>query len=626
MKKTIRKILTFLIALSLVAGIAIPSVTASAATVDTSVQQTIQALGIITGDENGNLNLSDNVTRAQFAKMMVAASSYKDTVSSTASASPFKDVKYTHWAASYVQAAVSAGWVTGYTDGTYRPENYVTLEEAVSAILKMLGYETSDFIGAFPDAQLAKYAALGLDENISKTEGEYLTRQDCMNLFYNLMGTKTTSGNYYASTLGYTVNDSGELDYAALILSEMKGPYVVRDTAWYSSISIKTGTVSVYLNGASSSLAAVSLYDVYYYNSNMNTVWVYRNQVSGVYTAASPSSAAPSTVTVGGNTYSISTSAAGYALSSVGTYKIGDTVTLLLGMEGDVVAVASSDELNITKYGFVTATGTTTYTATTGSVYTEDTVSVACTDGSTYEYEYDNTYLSVGDLVKVSVSSGTLSITGLSEKTLSGTVNAAATTLGSYSFADDIQIMDSTDNGSFTTIYPSRLAGLTLSSGDVRYYTLNDDGEIDRLILDDVTGDAYDYGVLTSVNISGTSLISKSGSYSYIVGGVSGSSSGSSVFYVDEGPARFEFEGNTLVGVKNLTGVTLTSLNSLYAISGTTQYTLASEVGVYIYDGSSYYQASISAVSDTSEYTLVGYYDTLPSQGGRMRIIIATPV
>ncbi len=39
--------------------------------------QTIRALGIMTGDSAGNLNLGGNVTRAQFAKMLVNASSYK---------------------------------------------------------------------------------------------------------------------------------------------------------------------------------------------------------------------------------------------------------------------------------------------------------------------------------------------------------------------------------------------------------------------------------------------------------------------------------------------------------------------------------------------------------------------
>ncbi|PKM72938.1 MAG: hypothetical protein CVU91_07905 [Firmicutes bacterium HGW-Firmicutes-16] len=345
MKKIISLVLALCLALTLTVG----PVYASSSDLS-SAQQTVQALGIITGDENGNLNLSANVTRAQFAKMMIAASTYKDSISSTAKSSPFKDVKYTHWAASYVQAAVSAGWITGYTDGTFRPDNYVKLEEAVSAVLKMLGYtSSSDFTGSFPEAQLAKYSALGLNESITKTKGQTLSREDCMYLFYNLLSTKNKSGSYYATILGYTVNSSGEVDYSSLVLANTNGPFIAEDSSWSSSLPFTTGSSTVYRNGSVSSVSAISTNDVYYYNTGMKSIWVYSNRVTGVYTAASPSTAAPSSVTVAGTIYRVTTAFASYALSDVGSYGIGDTVTLLLGMNGDVVGVAASTETSSTK-------------------------------------------------------------------------------------------------------------------------------------------------------------------------------------------------------------------------------------------------------------------------------------
>ena len=47
--------------------------------------------------------------------------------------------------------------------------------------------------------------------------------------------------------------------------------------------------------------------------------------------------------------------------------------------------------------------------------------------------------------------------------------------------------------------FPSRLSGVTLSESDVRYYTTNSAGQIDRVILDDVTGDLWEYAALDSV-------------------------------------------------------------------------------------------------------------------------------
>lgn len=612
-----KKLFAGLLAVLLTAALVLPALPASAAD-ETAVQQTIQAMGVIVGDEKGNLDLSGSVTRAQFAKMMIAASTYKDSVSAASGSSPFKDVRYTHWAASYVQTAVNAGWLTGYTDGTFRPDKTVTLEEAASAVLRMLGYTASDFYGAYPAAQLAKFASLGLGENISKTQGQTLSRRDCMYLFYNLMGTKTASGSYYGTTLGYSVNTAGEVDYSSLILENMQGPFVLESGALTSALSFTPS--AVYLNGASSSLSAAALYDVYYYNADMRTVWIYRNQVSGVYTAASPSTAAPSAVTVAGSAYTLASSSAAYALSDLGDYGIGDTVTLLLGRDGTVVGVIDPDEVSYTRYGVVVSTGTGSYTAS-GTTYTYATVRVASTDGSVGEYAYSGS-ADAGDLMKVSVSSGKVTVTGLSAKTLSGTVSAAGTKLGSYVFADDVQILDTTSNGSYAVTYPARLAGATLSDASVRYYVLDSSGKIEKLILNDVTGDLYENGIVTSI-VRSEDLSNFGAQYKYLVNGVTKSVSSSKIFSGGEGPSQFEFDATgAIVAVKNLTQVTLTALNSAFGTAGTTQYPLGDGVAVYIRDGSSYYLSSVSAVSDTDSYTLTGCYDSALA-GGRLRVILA---
>ena len=347
----------------------------------------------------------------------------------------------------------------GYTDGTYRPDNGVKLEEAVSSILKMLGYTTSDFAGAFPDAQLATYAALGLNNGISKTKGQRLTRQDTMYLFYNLMTTKTKSASdskYYAATLGYTVNSNGEIDYNSLVQANMKGPFIVENSGWVSDLPFSTSNLTLYKNGVLSKLSAITDYDVYYYNAALRTVWVYRNQVTGAYTAA------PTAVTVAGSSYSVTTSAASFALSTNGSYKIGDTVTLLLGMNGDVVGVVSSDSIIATRYGVVTGTGTKTYSDAYGGTYTQDYVAMTCLDGSNYEFYKSNTLLKAGDAISVTYSGGDTSFSVLSGKSFSGTVSSDDATVGSFSFASDVQILDTTANGSFAAVYPSRLAGMRL--------------------------------------------------------------------------------------------------------------------------------------------------------------------
>lgn len=619
MKKALSLILTACLMLSLTA----PFADAAAANKATA-QQTISALGIMVGDQNGNMDLSGSFTRAQFAKMMIAASTYKDTISSTAVSSPFKDVNYKYWAAPYIQTSVTAGWITGYSDGTYRPESAMRLEEAVTAVLKMLGYTASDFAGAFPDAQLAKYTALGLNTGIPKTKGQTMTRQDAMYLFYNLMTTKTKADKYYAETLGYTVNASGELDYASLVKANMKGPFIVENSAWASSLPFSAANAAVYKNGTVSKLTAVMNYDVYYYNASMRTIWVYRNQVTGVYTAATPSAAAPTSVTVAGKEYTLSTSAASYALSTTGSYKIGDTVTLLLGMNGDVVGVAAAGTVETTRYGIVTATGTKTYTDAYGSSYTSDYVSLACLDGTAYEFYKNSTYLSVGDLVRVSYDGGEVSYSIMTDSSLTGTVNSAATAVSSVSFADDIQIMDTTSHGSYSIVYPGRLAGMYLNSSNVRWYLKDENGKIEKLVLNNATGDCYKYGVLTYVSEKSGDM-SISSSYKYIVGGETGSySSSNTLFGASWGPALFEFSGKDIVALRNLTSLPLTSLTSQYGYNGGAKYALSDNVAVFLYQNGSYSPGSITTLINSGGYTLTGYYDGTLSGSTRLRVIVAS--
>jgi len=86
----------------------------------------------------------------------------------------------------------------------------------------------------------------------------------------------------------------------------------------------------------------------------------------------------------------------------------------------------------------------------------------------------------------------------------------SAAILGGTALADDVEILDTTSEGLAGTVRPSRLSGTRLSLLNVRYYTLNEKGEIDRLILNDVTGDLWKYGVLDDIKNLAANLPSKS--------------------------------------------------------------------------------------------------------------------
>ena len=123
-----------------------------------------------------------------------------------------------------------------------------------------------------------------------------------------------------------------------------------------------------------------------------------------------------------------------------------------------------------------------------------------CTDGTARTVNVDNKLnFPAGKLVEISVGGDGESVQSISPRSTSGTVSADGTALGDTPFADNVQIIDTTSEGVAGAVRPSRLSGVTLSESDIRYYTTNSAGQIDRVILDDVTGDLWEYAALDSV-------------------------------------------------------------------------------------------------------------------------------
>ena len=568
---------------------------ASAVGGDSAVQM-VQALGILDGTD-----LESPVTRAEFSKMLVAASSYKDSVSSEGSGySLFRDVKSSYWASEYIRCAVSEGWMTGYTDGTFRPDETVKLEEACAAVLKLLGYDTSALAGSFPSAQLSKAAALGLRDGISLKQGGTMARRDCAALFSNLMTAKTSGGQIYAETLGYTVTN-GEVDYTALTLENLSGPYVAEN----GSVSLPFQPTTVYRNGEVSSSAALNQYDVYYYDQGSSTLWIYTDRVSGKITELSPSATSPTSVTVAGAAYEIGSSAATYKLSALGGGKAGTSVeAVYYGMVESSEKVVAED----------------------GNAAVQTNVTVLCTDGTAKTFAVDKAMdYKAGRLVSVNVSEGSVTIKTLTEKHTSGKVNSTATKLGDLSFADNVEILDTSGEGTATAVDVSRLSGMSLDSDDIRYYGLNEEGRIEYLILDDVTGDLWTYAYLTNPEDQSQEM-SINVTYTYLVDGTEQTLRSASVKYpVETGGIAIAYKSDgSIQTMQRMKSVKLTELSGSWAMASNQRYAIADDVQVYLRKNGSYYLTALSAVN-AEDYTLTGWYNNSSSSAGRqIRIIIAT--
>ena len=92
----------------------------------------MQQLGIITGYSDGSFRPDAPVTRAEFAAI---ASRFEKLTEGSKS---FADVPDTYWAARYINFAATRGWVTGYSDGTFKPENPITRAEVAAVTCRLL--------------------------------------------------------------------------------------------------------------------------------------------------------------------------------------------------------------------------------------------------------------------------------------------------------------------------------------------------------------------------------------------------------------------------------------------------------------------------------------------------------
>ena len=484
-----KRLLAFLLAVSMaVSMLALPA--AAAGNANTAVQLSITLDGM---DSTQTAALNAVITRGAFARMLVAYSTFRESVGSQGAVGTlYKDLPGSSAYAPYVRIAVQQGWMSGYTDGTFRPDNAVTLEEAVTAVLKLLGYKMTDLSGSFPLAQLNKASELGLRNQLERQQGEALNYEECAILFYNALTANAASGSAYGTSLGFTVSN-GQVDTSSVMLSSLKGPFIADGTT-----QLPFAPVSVYRNDKVSSSAELTKYDVYYYSESLQTVWIYTRRAAGRITAVSPSASAPTSVTVAGSTYTLGSAAVASQVSSLNGGGVGQVVTLLLGMNNEAAGIVTGEEADSVFYGVVQSSARSLIEENGADVLQK--VAVLCTDGITRTVNVDKSLnFPAGWLVEITVGPDGENVEHVSGRSTSGTINENATALGDAALADDVEILDTTSEGVAGTVRPSRLSGVTLSDLDVRYYTVNDAGQIDRLILNDVTGDLWSYGVLDDV-------------------------------------------------------------------------------------------------------------------------------
>ncbi len=138
--------------------------------------------GVIAGFPDGTFKPDQEVTRAQFAKLVAVAMNLNSTGFTT---STFSDVAPDHWALGFIEAVAAKGWIQGYPDGTFGPEKNITREEMATLMIRVLGREeqakkyTEAFVQANDCAKVSEWA-FGAVTVAYHTDVQVLTRHDDM--------------------------------------------------------------------------------------------------------------------------------------------------------------------------------------------------------------------------------------------------------------------------------------------------------------------------------------------------------------------------------------------------------------------------------------------------------------
>ena len=97
---------------------------------------TLASLGMVSGDADGNFRPNDPITRAEFCVIALAFAYEPESYSCS-----FTDVSVNDWFYTYVAQAASYGWIGGYADGSFGPNDLITRAQVTTIVNNMLGRE-----------------------------------------------------------------------------------------------------------------------------------------------------------------------------------------------------------------------------------------------------------------------------------------------------------------------------------------------------------------------------------------------------------------------------------------------------------------------------------------------------
>ena len=526
-----KRILTWLLAVGMLASLLTVPAGAANATRFSDVAdnytataiETLRLMGVLDGYSDGTFRPNAALTRAQFCKMAVYAMDGSSELGRYSTVTIFPDVKPSFWASSYINMAAKKGVIAGFADGKFKPNQTVTAGQAVTILMRGLGYKDENMGGVWPQGYMAEAKTCGLLKSTGITSAySALTRGQAAKLFLNLFEAKRGTGEGAVVLFSFTPEKDEvyltNLDAGKGTLTAGGKPYTMAHPVTSTSLIGSKGKVvlngdgeiltflpvtggsgisnaaviigangsalgldsltggsgyTIYKNGSPASAADLKKYDVATYSAATNSVVVCDTKVSVYYEDCTPSPSNPTTITVLGTELNVLPT----AVESLSQFKPGQQMILLLTADGQVAGAVAPNTSGARSNALAVADASGGMQLICGN-----TLLKIGGDGSGYE----NSVVSV-----TSIKSGgkaALSLRAVSGK-VSGDLDVQAGTLGGKKLAANAMIFD---GGKQVALAELSKSGVRASQ--ISYARTNWAGEVDLIVLNNSQSDNEIYG------------------------------------------------------------------------------------------------------------------------------------
>ena len=329
------------------------------------------------------------------------------------------------------------------------------------------------------------------------------------------------------------------------------------------------------------------------------------------------------------------------ASEELSAFKPGDAVTLFLTADGKVAGATKPESgVRSTLVGVVTSVSDGTATVQPVADWTDASGSAVSFKGTVSA----SAEKLEGELVILSSSrSGYLTLTAVPASTTAGAINVPLRTLGGQILSDRVALYERTQGAAPKRISWSQITVDTIPASKISYVGTDLSGAIDIIILNDVTGDGYTYGYMSTrteeVTVPGLTQAD----------GTPGPSSTYNLYYtvVENSSGKHELQTLSSAQIRTAPGgmaaaangrvgttVTLTALSGVprsafnmtdmtVTVNGVT-YPIAQNVECHNKAAGSWFGNGAEGLNAARAYadTLTIYYDKAPSQGGKIRLVV----